>query len=103
MSDRRLISTNPEMGTTSWFYYDDAEDKFTVEEVQDAAPIIEMNKTMTNLASDNWRGDWHLVASIPLTVLEILRKQGILDDPKRMKKWLNDPDNRYFRTRGGRV
>jgi hypothetical protein len=32
-----------------------------------------------------------------------LKQQGIIDDPKALRRWLNDPDNRYFRTRPGRV
>jgi hypothetical protein len=32
-----------------------------------------------------------------------LKKDGIIDDPSAMKRWLNDPDNRFFRTRPGRV
>jgi len=43
------------------------------------------------------------VASIPLNVYYDLKRRGIADDPKAMKKWLNDPDNRVFRTREGTV
>jgi len=43
------------------------------------------------------------VASIPLNLYYDLKRQGIVDDPARFKKWLNDSDNRFFRTRGGRV
>ena len=32
-----------------------------------------------------------------------LKNKGILDDPKAIKKWLNDPENKYFRTREGTV
>jgi hypothetical protein len=32
-----------------------------------------------------------------------LKQQGIIDDPKKMKAWLNDRDNQLFRTRAGRV
>jgi hypothetical protein len=30
-----------------------------------------------------------------------LKRQGIADDPKALKKWLNDRDNQVFRTRAG--
>jgi hypothetical protein len=45
----------------------------------------------------------HKVASIPMTLFYDLKKQGIIDDPARLKAWLNNPDNRFFRTRPGRV
>jgi hypothetical protein len=45
----------------------------------------------------------HKVGSIPMSIYHELQKQGILQDEKRLKKWLNDPDNRVFRTRPGRV
>jgi hypothetical protein len=30
-----------------------------------------------------------------------LKRRGIADDPKKFKQWLNDRDNRVFRTRAG--
>jgi hypothetical protein len=30
-----------------------------------------------------------------------LKRRGIADDPAALKKWLNDGDNRVFRTREG--
>jgi hypothetical protein len=48
-------------------------------------------------------GEWSKVASIPLSVLYDLKARGIADDPKKMKAWLNDPDNRAFRTRDARI
>jgi len=38
------------------------------------------------------------VASIPNIEVEKLMKNGIWFDKKRLKAWLNDPDNRAFRT-----
>jgi hypothetical protein len=32
-----------------------------------------------------------------------LQRRGILQDEKRLKAWLNDPENRVFRTRPGKV
>jgi len=48
------------------------------------------------------------VASIPLTVIDDLNKIGIMRgfhvvDEKRFKAWLNNSDNRVFRTRTGVV
>jgi hypothetical protein len=32
-----------------------------------------------------------------------MKAEGKLDDQAYMKRWLNDPDNRAFRTRPGEV
>jgi hypothetical protein len=45
----------------------------------------------------------HKVASIPMNVYFDLKEKGILDDPAALKRWLNDSDNRFFRTKAGRV
>ena len=49
------------------------------------------------------------VASIPLIVVQELAQKGIMGtngtikDPVRMKKWLNDPDNKHFRIYKGNL
>jgi hypothetical protein len=48
------------------------------------------------------------IASVPLVVIDDLNKKGIMRgfhvvDQARFKEWLNNPDNRAFRTRPGRV
>jgi len=103
MSGRRLFSTNPHLGTTTYFHYNDADDSATFETLTEVDSFIDENKREFNDADTGWRGDMHKVASIPMTLYMDLQKQGILEDPKRLKAWLNDPENRYFRTKSGRV
>lgn len=48
------------------------------------------------------------IASLPLAIINELNAKGIMRgfqilDQKALKAWLNDPDNRVFRTRGGQV
>jgi hypothetical protein len=48
------------------------------------------------------------IAELPPLVIETLNKMGIMRgyyiaDPKALTKWLNNPENRVFRTRGGNV
>jgi hypothetical protein len=48
------------------------------------------------------------IASIPSEVIGDLNKKGIMRgyhiiDMPALKRWLNDPENRVFRTRGGQV
>jgi hypothetical protein len=102
--DKKLLSHDPFTGVSKIFHADD-NDTFVIE-TEMAAPIveeiIEANKANYNDAV----GPWHngkVVASIPIHIFWDLKKKGIADDDAAMKRWLNDPDNRYFRTRPGRV
>ena len=72
---------------------------------QDVEPIIEHNKMMMNEYGDKLtpgkRGTWHRVASIPVNVWEqwlSATDQAIEKDKKLLNKYLNDPDNKFFRT-----
>lgn len=103
IADARKITTVEDTGATDWFHYDQHQGGFTVETVQDVEPIMEYTKRAMSNARQDWKGDVRHVASIPLVILEQLRKDGILDDQKRYRAWLNDRDNQVFRTHGGKV
>lgn len=90
----------------------DGDGGLVIETRQDVTGIIEQNRKEFN--SFDERAKWsdemfgNKVASVPLTVIDDLNAKGILRgfhvvDQKRMNEWLNSPDNRYFRTRPGRV
>jgi hypothetical protein len=97
-------------GITQTEFSDDG-DKLIIKQEQNITDIIEANKADYN-ATDSKAG-WgdtlnNRVARIPLTVFAELEKQGItrgftIIDMKRFKDWLNNPDNRVFRTRAGRI
>lgn len=77
---------------------------------QDVTDIIEQNKKEYNMNTGRWKEDVleNKIASIPLTVIDTLNQKGIMKgfdviDQKRFRDWLNDPDNRFFRTRQGKV
>jgi len=81
-----------------------------VETNQDVTDIIEKNKQEYNNSSTKWGEDVfdNKIASIPLTVIDKLNQQGImrgfnLSIKKKFFAWLNDPDNRFFRTKQGRI
>lgn len=86
---------------------------FVYGEEQDAEDIVEANKYLYNQFDqrapfvqrqpDGKKESFHRVASIPLVVFMELQRKGITDDPAALKKWLDDPDNKYFRTRPGRL
>ena len=102
--DTKLFDRDAALGMTQLFHYDADKDEFTIETRQDVSALIEANKAKFNATDNNARyGEWSQVASIPLNIYYELKKQGILEDKKRFKAWLNDPENRYFRTRSGQV
>ena len=72
---------------------------------QDIEPTIEQNKKEYNLYGDKLTsgkmGEWHRVASIPSTIYDQWLKEtngAIKKDNKLLAKYLNDPDNKYFKT-----
>lgn len=93
---------SPELGIRRYFHWDDSNNTFLIETEQDVEPILATNRQEFNEAPDRW-GEWTRVASIPLSIYYDLKKKGIADDDAAMKKWLSDPDNRFFRTRPGRL
>jgi len=92
--------------------HSDGNGGIVIETRQDVTGIIEQNKKEYN--SFDERAKWsdelfgNKIASIPMTVIDELNKQGIMRgfavlDDKRFKAWLNERDNRVFRTRTGVV
>ena len=89
--------------------YSDGDGGLIIETKQDISAIIEQNKREYAAIDPKAKwGEWAKVASVPLTVFQELNQLGIcrgfmVMDQKKMKEWLNNPDNRHFRTRPGRV
>lgn len=110
MTDRRLFDVDKESGITEWFLYDDETGGFTIESQQDVEPLLEQNKRLWNDTEKHTPyGELRRVASIPNVTLMELARQGIVTpaghvlDQKKFRAWLNDSDNKYFRTRAGKV
>jgi hypothetical protein len=97
----RLLGFDPiTQKTDTW--HDEPDGGVVVASEQDVTDIIEQNKEDYN-ARSGFKGDWHHVARIPLAIYEDLMRKGIADDPARLKKWLDNPDNRAFRSHPGKV
>ena len=94
-------------GKRTW--YADGEGGVIIKDEQDVSAILEANKAAYNQTDERTRwGDGARVAEIPNSVIADLNVQGIMRgftvlDQKRMKAFLNDPANRFLRTRPGRV
>jgi hypothetical protein len=99
----KLFDFDPITGTKKMWHYDAEKDQATIETIVDASSLVENNKVLYNESKDNWRGEMHLVASIPVELYYKWKNEGKLDDQKFIKTWLNDSDNRFFRTRAGKV
>ena len=100
----RLMDVDPDTKTKTIFH-SDGEGGFTIETQQDNTDLVELNKARYNNVDERTRfGEkaW-VVASIPNHVYMDLYRKGIAQDEKKFKRWLNDPENLYFRTRPGRV
>jgi hypothetical protein len=99
---KRILSQNADTGTTTYFHAD--ADGHHIQTVQDVATVIESAKQSFNSTDERAKwGEWTRVASIPVALYFELKAKGIADDPKAMKRWLNDRDNSLFRTRPGVV
>jgi len=103
MISTRPFDSNPEMGITRLFHYDDVTDQATIETVTDVTALVEANKYLANTETYRPRAETRRVASLPLAIYTDLKRRGILDDEPRFRAWLRDPDNRYFRTNTERL
>ena len=99
MPQKRLFGHDPITGITQYWHVTD-KGEYVIETQQDVTAVAEANKRQYNDSPDRYR-DVNKVASIPLNVYYDLKRRGIADDPKKFKQWLNDRDNRVFRTRAG--
>jgi hypothetical protein len=101
----RVLSSDPDTGIRELFYYDPDGDRSRIETVQEVDPILADCKAHMAETDERtrWKGEMHRVASIPLVLFYKLLREGIIHDKKAMKRWLNDPENRSFRIRPGRI
>jgi hypothetical protein len=89
--------------------FHDVDGGYVIETKQDITGILESNKAQFNAIDERAKwGEWTKIASLPNVVIDDLNKQGIMRgfavlDEKRFRIFLNDPDNRFFRTRPGQV
>lgn len=102
---RWLFDDDPITGVSQEFEESHDGKEFTIATMQDIEPVLQRNLDLRNCFDEraDWKGDVHHVASIPNVVMDDLFRKGIAQDPERFKQWLNDPDNRMFRTRPGKV
>lgn len=85
-------------------YFDGDTDTLYVKTSYDAEPVLESNKADYNAANRHYPGEGlHHVASIPMPLWGKLAVAGAIHDEKWMRRFLNDPENRYLRTKPGKL
>lgn len=91
-------------------FHDQDDGGIVIAKEQNISALIDANKEEYNTADSKWNDNAleNRVARIPMAVFEDLQKQGItrgftVIDMKRFKAWLNNPDNKVFRTKAGRI
>lgn len=77
-------------------------DHLIMETIQDCEPIIERAKVLSEMSPRKDEVFRH-VGTMPQIVMERAMREGWWNDPDAIKRWLNDPDNRAFRSWKGRV
>ena len=101
---------DPETGLHTKWQYDPLTEKVVgiVTATNHKQTLIENQKIRAESAS-HWRGDFHRVARIPnLAAYNHCQQRGItteefLKDPVEMKKFINEPENKSFRLKNGRI
>lgn len=106
----QLIDIDPLSGIETWHHYDPLTDVTTIEERQDVEPWLEWCKSIANTdySMSGIKKSWWHVAEIPNVIqMKWLREEGVdiwnKDHWQAVKRKLNDPDYKYFRTGSHRV
>ena len=119
MSEKRDLGYDPVARVREMFHREGDRGEYGVHRTQDVEPVLEYAKQVRDRQEGQRWGDGRHVATIPNIIVERMMRSphlfpndelaGILDanykvlDERRWKRWLNDPDNRLFRTFGGEV
>ena len=103
---KRILDHDPVTGITETYHKTDS--GFMIQTSQNVAPILDRNRRISNAQDDNWKGDWHHIASIPLVIVQQWWSE-LGSDPlaKENRKWLiaklQDREWRKLRTKEGNL
>lgn len=96
MAKRTLIDSKS--GFMSEFATED--EKNIYHSSQNVQPILDNVK---NLSYDTQGKELKHVAEVPMVIYQQAMREGWVHDKAKWKRWLNDPDNKLFRTWPGKV
>lgn len=102
MSDQKVLGDAFWGGdVTSWdeeTYHDDG--SVTIQQKDDCTRLLELTKAQRAERQDP-ASPYRKVASVPMSIYaQSIREKW---DRTDWRRWLNDPDNKYFRTWDGRL
>lgn len=101
--DWALVDHDFATGRSVWHYFDGERDVYRTD--YPVSNIIEQNKAANSIAAAGWEGDWHQIASVPLNVAfnSGLAEAQVSGDEAFVRRFLNNSDNRAWRTKEGTV
>lgn len=103
------LSYDPLNQATTWWHWDPVTETAAVQTEQNVDGLLDWNQKLANEAGKRFFGEeggpGTKVASLPMIVLQQLQAEGRApnQDWKAFCRWLQDPDNRLFRTHEGRL
>lgn len=82
-----------------------ADGRLTVFGQQDVTDILELSQAEYNSIDERarWKDGMNHVGRIPLEIVDDLMRCGIWYDDAALERWLDDPANRKWRVRPGRL
>ena len=89
-------------GVTTEVHTEDGDGTFHITKKQDIKPTLDYTKHCREQPANRKALDRH-VAEIPPVLAARLLRDNILLDSKALLKWLDKPENKCFKTWGGRL
>lgn len=104
----RIIGYDPATKIVERHHFDPDTGNQVLETTGDVTDIVAETKARYAMVDERerWRDGFNHVASVPLQVIDKVRREtgvNLLVDKTAMKEFLNNSDNRAFRTRPGRI
>jgi hypothetical protein len=102
---RRLFSHNAALGITTYAHVDHDSDKIVLQKVVDEEGLLENTQRSRNsyTSLDRMGDGFQHVAEVPMHIYSQWLADGRDKDEAFVRRWLNDPENRRYRTRLMRV
>lgn len=100
----RLFNLDPATGTVERFHWRPSTEEFVIEDRQNVDAILDQNHALKTSDARHKRSSlMRRVAAIPLNIYYDLLARGIKPGTAAFDKWLDDPDNRAWRTDNAKI
>lgn len=111
---KKIVDYDPYTGITETYHKDAMTGQISIHKTQDISALTNINTIQRNEASSGWKEEFHKVASIPLTIIDMwreeLKREGRSDPnplAKCNEKWfigkINSSDFLKLRTKTGNI